>query len=166
MNNKEGFKELIRTYDRELDRKESLESKASYILGIISMLTAIVFAFIPSYLKPENLIINPIVYLLSIILLIIFFLTILNTLQLCLKVINVTQTAYPTFVPENINELRKYLNKDDITLENELYYSYLASVKINNLSNEEKVNNMNKIFKSIPHTIIILVLIIITVVLL
>lgn len=160
-----GFEEMLRIYDRELKRKNSLESKASYILGIISMQTTIILSIFPNLIiKSQSLNKNQLVYQLSILFLIIFLIVISIIFIYCLKVLKITNTAYPTGVPENINDLKSYLKKENLI--KDLYTNYFGAISFNHQNIEKNVTRMNIIFKLISFSMVIILILAILVVLL
>lgn len=146
MTNEIGFEEAIRHYDRENDRKQALESKASYILGIVSLIMTILFTLLIDIILTKNISYNLQCFNLIVILIIILLILILGLVNfLCIRVLKIKDIFYPINTTEP-NELRTFLAAEDNILKEELFTNYLSNIFINNAKNNAKAEDLSKAF--------------------
>lgn len=145
-----SLEESIRNYERENNRKQSLESKASYLLGIISIFTGIWGIFVKDIINisittfPSNIII----YLSLLTIILIVFCAVY-----CLNVLKIRKHAFP-IEGNDPNILRSQLSKPENELKKELFDSYIASFSVNNLKNNEKARYLFEAYKLLLYGII------------
>ena len=110
-----GFEELKNQFDRELVRKDSLESKASYIVGFTSIILPLLFSILLELLNDKSLIFVEVKsYILGI--LITNITLIFITLIITIYILDITNVNYP-LPSSNPNELNNfYFNNADLGL--------------------------------------------------
>lgn len=132
--------ELRSHFDRELMRKDSLESKASYILGIVAVILTLLFSILLEVLRKDSIINNKSIILFV---LIITFIVVFVILILSLRILDVTTVNYP--LPSlNPNELSKFFEKEN--LEDELKDKYLMVIPTINKENNNKAKKLSVCF--------------------
>ena len=129
--------ELRACFDRESNRKDSLQNKASYFLGIISVITTIICTFF-SIFKP-HIVLNS---YLNIILIVLLCLSFLISIIFCLKIFIPRKYAHP-FEFENYNCFKNSFKNDDSSFKKELFHQYLISTYTNHNLNDELVSKIN-----------------------
>lgn len=145
-----SLEESIRNYDREVSRKESLESKASYFLGIISIFAGIWGNLIIFILDKYPISIFMVVFSVLSILTVIF---ILKGGFYALQVLKIRDYQYP-FDTNNPNILKKQLSKSENSVIKELFDSYLVCFSDNNIKNNKKAKNLQKTGNYLLYSII------------
>lgn len=151
--NDESFEEVTKIYERELSRKNSLESKASYIFGVISL---IITLFVELLFNKPYLFNN----ILIIVLIVLFFIISISSLFLCLLIMKVKYIPYPIKITDNINDMRRDLidiNKEEI--KSNIYYNYLGSISILNIYNNKDSEKLDIIYYLVIGMILIILLI-------
>jgi hypothetical protein len=150
MTNDLGLDECIRIYERENIRKQSLESKASYSLGVVAIFVGIWGNIIKDIINIHSI---------SFLSLIIICLNILIVILIgscafyCLNVLKIRKYAFP--IEDNKpNNLMKQLSKSENELKNELFDSYISSYFINNLKNNKKAQYLYESSKLLLYSII------------
>jgi len=149
-----GLDECIRNYDRENDRKKSLESKASYFLGIISILIAL-WANLFNYTIINHSISILLIILVSLIVLISFL--IVSCGIYCIKIIRIQNYHFP-ISGNDPNQIKSLLTKPTTKLRGQLFESYVMAFSINNLVNNKKANFLNEASKLLFYSIIITII--------
>lgn len=130
--NKIALEELRNQFERELKRKDSLESKASYIVGVIAIFLPLLFNFSLEIIKRENFSLK----IIFIIFLILNLILIARILYLSIKTLNITKVKYP--IPSsNPNELNEFYFKNE-DLFDDLKDNYLFCIEDINSKNNEK----------------------------
>ncbi len=151
--NDESFEEVSKIYERELSRKNSLESKASYIFGVISL---IITLFVELLFNRHDLFKNNLI----IVLITLFFIISISSLFLCLLIMKVKYIPYPIKITDNINDMRRNLidiNKEEI--KSNIYYNYLGSISILNIYNNKDSEKLDIIYYLVIGMILIILLI-------
>ena len=151
--NDESFEEVTKIYERELSRKNSLETKASYIFGVISL---IITLFVELLFNKPDLFNNTMI----IVLIILFFSISIISLILCLLIMKVKYIPYPIKITDNINDMRRNLidiNKEEI--KTNIYYNYLGSISILNIYNNKDSEKLDIIYYLVIGMILIILLI-------
>lgn len=143
-----SLEECVRNYDRENSRKDSLESKASYILAAISIFTGIwgtLITYIAS--KPK---INITIFSIFAALTVIF-------IGVCgfyaIRVLKIRDYKYP-IEDSNPKILKPYLSKPEDNLRKKLFSSYLVCFSENNIKNNNKAEYLQKSEKYLYYSII------------
>lgn len=135
-----ALEELKNQFDRELMRKDSVESKASYIVGVIAIFLPLLFNFSLELIKRENFSLK-IIFLLYLIL---DLIVIARILYLSIKTLNITKVKYP--IPSsNLNELNQFYFKND-DLMDDLKDYYLHCIEDINSKNNKKGTNLSECF--------------------
>ena len=135
-----GLEECIRNYDRENSRKNSLESKASYILVAISIFTGIWGSLITYISSNPNISTNITIFSIFAILTMIF---IGLSGFYAIRVLRVRDYKYP-IEDSNPNVLKPYLSTPEENLRKDLFSSYLACFSENNIKNNKKAEHLQK----------------------
>ena len=141
-----GLEELRNQFDMELSRKDSLESKASYIVGFTSIILPLLLTILLELLKGESFLAVEIKYLLLGILLIdiiLIFITLFKTI----KILEITRVSYPRNSSDP-NKLNDFLF-DNENLESDLKDSYLGAISSLNINNNKKSQSLSICFKLI-----------------
>jgi len=132
-----GLEELRRTYDQEIERKQTLETKAATVLGfatlVITILTFILGFFFTNNFNKFELLIYAILVSISVIILAI-------SIYFLIKVFLVTRVSSP--FRYDVNEIRHYLERPSDKLENDLLLNYGRSVGDYYNNNEEKADSL------------------------
>lgn len=150
-----GLNEIRLQFDRENSRKQNLESKASYILGIISLMTTILITITMKMVFNSNFIFRKFIIIFTII-------TLIISSYFCIKVLKNHEIFYP-YRSLKPNEFKDYFDKNKNDLKENLYDSYLSATYVNNIKNNEKADNINYSFCFlILGTISLMILIIIS----
>lgn len=132
-NNNQKIEELRLLFERENSRKENLENKASYFLGIISIITTIICAFSNQInLIPQ--INNYLGILILIILIISFSMSIILFISIFLP-----RDYYHPFDIKDIEKLEKSFKVENNQFNEDLFDQYLVSIYTNCEINEELV---------------------------
>lgn len=141
-----GFEELKNQFDRELARKDSLESKASYIVGFTSIILPLLFSILLELLNDKSLIFVEVKsYILGI--LITNITLIFITLIITIYILDITNVNYP-LPSSNPNELNNfYFNNAD--LGSDLKDYYFGCISNLNIQNNKKANFLSLCFKLI-----------------
>ena len=141
-----GLEELKNQFDRELMRKDSLESKASYIVGFTSIILPLLFSILLELLNEKSIIsVELKSYMLGI--LIIDMVLIFITLIITIYILDVTHVNYP-LPSSNPNELNKFYFKN-VDLESDLKDYYFGCISNLNIQNNKKANLLSLCFKLI-----------------
>lgn len=143
-----GLEECIRNYERENKRKESIESKASYILGITSIFISIWGIFIKYILESEIEVKPFLIALTGLTVYLIAFCGIYSFL-----VLRIRKYDFP-FANFNPNELNIQLSAAEEKLKEELFDSYISSFSTNHLKNDEKEKYLKETSKLLIYSII------------
>ena len=141
-----GLEELRNQFNMELSRKDSLESKASYIVGFTSIILPLLLTILLELLKGESFLAVEIKYLLLGILLIdiiLIFITLFKTI----KILEITYVSYPRNSSDP-NKLNNFLF-DNENLESDLKDSYLGAISSLNINNNKKSQSLSVCFKLI-----------------
>lgn len=141
-----GLEELRNQFNMELSRKDSLESKASYIVGFTSIILPLLLTILLELLKGESFLAVEIKYLLLGILLIdiiLIFITLFKTI----KILEITRVSYPRNSSDP-NKLNDFLF-DNENLESDLKDSYLGAISSLNINNNKKSQSLSVCFKLI-----------------
>ena len=141
-----GLEELRNQFNIELSRKDSLESKASYIVGFTSIILPLLLTILLELLKGESFLAVEIKYLLLGILLIdiiLIFITLFKTI----KILEITRVSYPRNSSDP-NKLNDFLF-DNENLESDLKDSYLVAISSLNINNNKKSQSLSICFKLI-----------------
>ncbi len=134
------LEELRAHFDREITRKDSIESKASYILGITVVILPLLFSIL---LEMDSITHNKEIIMC---ILVITFIVVFIILILSLKILDLTNVSYP--LPSlNPNELNNFFEKEN--MEEELKDKYLMALPIINKENDSKAKKLVMCFKSI-----------------
>jgi hypothetical protein len=134
-----GLEECVRNYDRENTRKDSLESKASYILVAISIFTGIWGTLITYITKDSNISTNFFIIICTV--LTIIFIAVCGLYAI--RVLRIQDYKYP-IEDSNPNNLKQYLSKPENDLRKELFSSYLVCFSENNIKNNKKAEYLQK----------------------
>ena len=127
-----ALEELRNQFERELMRKDSLESKASYIVGVIAVFLPLLFNFSLEILKRDDFSLKIIFCLYLILNLIV----IARILYLSIMTLYITKVKYP--IPSsNPNELNQFYFKNE-DLMDDLKDNYLFCIEDINSKNNEK----------------------------
>jgi len=130
-----ALEECIRAYDREIVRKNSLESKASALLStnaiVISILNSFIAFIIARIITFDN---SGILIILNIVAIIIIGFSIYWSLD----VLKIKKHFFP-FDVKDPNSMRDQLDKEEDHLTNELIDRYLAIIPQMNNFNDSKV---------------------------
>ena len=130
--------ELRATFDRENSRKESLENKASYFIGVISIIVTIICAN-SSFLHPIEKFYSP----LGIILMIILTISFLVSMGSCLYMFFPKNYAYP-FILDDFDEFEESFEIENKEFKEDLVDAYITSIKTNHDLNNGLVNILNR----------------------
>ena len=135
-----AFEELRSQFERELLRKDSLESKASYIVGIIAIFLPLLLNFSLEILRQGT---SPVKFWI-IFILIINLILIAVILYFSIKILYVTKVRYPipSSDPNKLNEF--YFKNED--LEDDVKDRYFDCISSINLDNNEKASKLSKCF--------------------
>lgn len=143
-----SIEECIRTYERELLRKDFLESKASALLTtsslVVSILIGLITLIFTGMTEPNGI-------LICINILALYF--VFKSIYYSLDVLKINFQKIP-FEVNNPNSLKKDLCKDKETLKQELFKRYLNLIPPLHVLNNDK---RDKIIKSLNFLIIGLV---------
>lgn len=143
------IEELRLLFERENSRKQSLENKASYFLGCISLIVTIICTFSKSIIS-NNLIIFPMKLGL-----IVFFLV---SLGFCISIF-LPRHYYHPFILDDYKKLETSFNIDEIDFQETLFKQYLISINMNYGINEKVVRNFRySVFYFILFLIIFLIM--------
>lgn len=129
--------ELRATFDRENSRKESLENKASYFIGVISIIVTIICAN-SSFLGPIEKYYSP----LGIILIIILTISFLASIGSCLYMFFPKNYAHP-FILNDFDKFEESFEVENKEFEEDLIDSYITSIKTNHDLNNGLVGILN-----------------------
>ncbi|WP_296869359.1 hypothetical protein [uncultured Methanobrevibacter sp.] len=157
-----GLEELRNQFDMELSRKDSLESKASYIVGFTSIILPLLLTILLELLKEESLFSVQIKYCVLAILIIdmiLIFITLFKTI----KILDITFVKYPRNSSDP-NKLNDFLFHNE-NLESELKDYYLGAISTLNMKNNEKANSLSICFKLIITSSILIFMLILGVLL-
>lgn len=148
--------ELRATFDRENSRKESLENKASYFIGVISIIVATICAN-RSFLGP----IEKYYSILGIVILTILTISFLVSIGSCLFMFFPKNYAYP-FILKDFNEFEESFEGENEKFKEDLLDAYITSIKTNHTLNDRSVSilNMAKISFIIFFVTLILIVVI------
>lgn len=124
------IEELRLLFERENTRKQSLENKASYFLGIVSIIVTISSTYLNSNIDFNS---N-----LGIILLIILALSFIICIGQCISIFKPTNYHHPIEL-KDFNKFENYFKIDDETFEKELVDQYLPSIFTNHAINDKIV---------------------------
>ena len=130
----------------ELSRKDSLESKASYIVGFTSIILPLLLTILLELLKEESLFSVQIKYCVLAILIIdmiLIFITLFKTI----KILDITFVKYPRNSSDP-NKLNDFLFHNE-NLESELKDYYLGAISSLNINNNKKSQSLSVCFKLI-----------------
>lgn len=138
-----ALEELRCQFERELLRKDSLESKASYIVGITAIILPLLLNFSLEIIKRDASSMKTILILILIINLILIAFILYNSI----KILNITKVKYPipSSDPNKLNEF--YFKNND--LEKDLRDFYFNSISSINLDNNIKGRKLSLCFKLI-----------------
>lgn len=128
--------ELRACFDRENARKESLQNKASYFLGVISIIVTIICTFIS--ISRININFNS---CFSISLVILVFISFLFSIVPCLLVIFPKSYTHP-FSFKNYKSFENSFKQDNEIFERGLYNQYLISIYTNHKQNDKLITNI------------------------
>ena len=135
-----ALEELRNQFERELMRKDSLESKASYIVGVIAIILPLLFNFSLEIIKRDDFSLKIIFGLYLILNLIV----IARILYLSIKTLYITKVKYP--IPSsNPNELNQFYFKNE-DLMDDLKDNYLHCIEDINSKNNIKGANLSECF--------------------
>lgn len=158
--NKElGLNEIKLQFEREDGRKQSLESKASYILGIISLMATIILTIVVDVVFKSHFLFNFIYHIIIIALICLILFFIFFSAFFCIKILRIQNIYYP-YNSLKPNEFKCYFSKNDIDLKEHLFDSYLSSTFLNNLRNNKKAEYINKSFCFLIFGIVFLIVLI------
>lgn len=134
--------ELKEIYNRENIRKQSIENKTSYLVGVISIVMTILISKFDYFIcfNPHKLTINLILYICSLVCLGV-------SMGLCLIIFYPKNFQHP-FNMNNFEDFNKNFNKNDIKFRNNLKDLYVLS-KFNN----HHINN--NLFKKLNYAFIL-----------
>jgi len=162
MSNDLGLDECIRIYERENIRKQSLESKASYLLGIVAIFTGIWGNIIKDIINISS---TNFISLIIICLNVLTIILIGSCAIYCLKVLKIRKYAFP-IKNSDPNKLGSYLSKSENELKTDLFDSYIASFSTNNQKNNQKAKYLYDASKlllcSIISSIILIVILLVS----
>lgn len=130
------IEELRACFDRETSRKESLQNKASYFLGIISIIVTIISTYF-SIFKPTFDLNSYLTLGIILSLIITFIISILS----CLQIIIPKNYAHP-FEFKSYNNFKNSFKIENIEFENRLYEQYLTSTYTNHKLNDELISKL------------------------
>lgn len=143
------IEELRLLFERENSRKQSLENKASYFLGCISLIVTIICTFSKSIIS-NNLIIFPMKLGL-----IVYFLV---SLGFCISIF-LPRHYYHPFILDDYEKLETSFNINKIDFQETLFKQYLISINMNYGINEKVVRNFRySVFYFILFLIIFLIM--------
>lgn len=129
--------ELRATFERENSRKESLENKASYFIGVISIIVTIICA--NGYvLGPIEKYSTP----LGIIILIISIISFLLSVGFCLYMFFPKNYAHP-FILNDFDKLWDNFEVKEDEFKENLFDKYIVSIKTNHALNDKLVFYLN-----------------------
>lgn len=146
-----SLEECIRNYDRENSRKESLESKASYFLVIVSILTAIWLGVISYVITKEILSSLSMLFLFFSLITLIF---IGLSCFFAFEVLKVRKYNYP-LDSSNPNVFISDLSVPENELLEDLFERYSVCFSINILKNNEKAKFLKKSQNYLFYTVIL-----------
>lgn len=129
--------ELRATFDRENSRKESLENKASYFIGVISIIVTIICTN-SSFLGP----IEKYYSLLGIAILIILTASFFVSIGSCLFMFFPKKYAYP-FILKDFDEFKESFEAENEEFKEDLLDVYITSIKTNHDLNDRLVSILN-----------------------
>lgn len=161
-----GLQECIRNYDRENDRRKSLESKASYILAITSLFVSVWSIFVNHVLE-STISIKLLIIGLNIILFILIVLCALYSFN----VLKLSKYRIPLVDPDSevpdsevidLDEIHRKLSLNSTELRENLYYSYLSSYSLNYDKNELNVNRLKIAYRLLLYIILMAITILLT----
>ncbi len=133
-----GIDELRRIFDFEIDRSNSLESKAAAIFGFAALVVTILI-FIMNYFltaNVKNLELFTVAIFSSASIIIIFF-----SLIYLLKSLRIRD--YPIPFDFNPNNIREYLIRSPDEIKNEMMENYRRSISKISIVNKQKANSLN-----------------------
>lgn len=160
-NEKLGLTEIRLQFDREENRKQALESKASYILGFISlMITVILTIIVDIVLKSYSLINAPFNYII-IILTLLFLIFLGISAGFCINILTIKKIYYP-YDSLKPNKFKDRFSKDEENLDINLYDSYLTATYSNNIRNNKKADFITYSIYFLTGGIVVLIILIIS----
>ena len=143
------LEELRFLFERETHRKQSLENKASYFLGCISIIVTLICTFSKS-ITSNNLFIIP----MKLGLIIYFFVS----LGFCISIF-LPRPYYHPFILDDYKELESSFNINENDFQEKLVKQYLISINKNYEINEKVVTNFRcSVFYFIIFLIIFLIM--------
>lgn len=126
------IEELRLLFERENTRKQNLENKASYFLGIVSIIVTVSCTYLNSN---NNVNFNS---NLGVILLFFLILSFLVCIGPCISIFSPTKYHHPINL-EDFNKFENYFKKDDKNFKEELIEQYLPSIYTNHATNDKIV---------------------------
>lgn len=146
--------ELRACFDRENSRKESLENKASYFLGVVSIVITVICAnqsiFVP---------LDKFFSIGGIVIISVFITSFLLSVGSCAYIFIPKNYSYP-FDFKDFDKVSDNFNVESSIFEKKLYYDYMVSISINHNINDDLVGYLNKSIVSFVIFLVSLVLLV------